>query len=391
VSEYQYYEFQSIDQPLDAKQMAYLRTLSSRVQLTSSSAIYTYSYGDFRTDPLQVLADHFDALLYVTNWGTKQLAFRFPAGALNPTELKAYFAFDELSLESVGEHAILNINFNPEDGGEWGEWIEGEGLLGTLVALRNEIVAGDLRALYLVWLKAALNYELTLVAEEIVDEEVLDDELAGGDPELIEPPLPPGLQQLNAPLMALVEFLELNADLVTAAAEASPPLIAKSEPYEEWVTRLPIHERDAFLVRVVRRDPRVHFDLLTRLREVGAGVNAVISTQLPRRHFVEIKSSARQHRQLRQQREAEAAERKRLAKLDKLAKREPEAWQEVAQNLAKRTASGYDTGVALLVDLHELALHRNQPKLFEEKFGEIVGPYLKSSALQQRMRNKGLP
>jgi hypothetical protein len=383
MSEYQYYEFQTIDQPLNAEQRAYLSTLSSRVQLTSSSAVYTYSYSDLPANPLQVLADHFDAMLYVANWGSKQLVFRFPQNALNPDELKAYLAFDEMSLESSGDYLILNIDFNPEEG--TGEWIEGDGMLSSMIALRNDILDGDLRALYLVWLQAALNYELMLSDEEVEEEDLLDDELEGGDPELIEPPLPPGLQQLTPALTALIEFIELDTDLVAAAAQASPPLVSKSEPFEEWVTKLPIHERNAFLVRFARREPRVHIDLLTRLREVGQSGGALISTSQPRRSFAEIKSAARQQQQIRQQKEHEAAERKRLEKLDKLAKRQKEAWLEVAQNLAKRNASGYDTAVALLVELHDLALHRKQQEAFEGQFGEIVGPYLKSSALQQRM------
>lgn len=377
MSEYQYYEFQTIDQLLTSEQRAYLGTISSRVQLTSSSAIYTYSYRDFSTNPLKVLAENFDAMLYVSNWGSKQLVFRFPQNTLNPTELKAYLAFDEMSLESSGDYLILNIDFNPEEGD--GEWIEGEGILSGLISLRNDILSGDLRALYLVWLAAAINYELNL-----------EDEFTEGDPELIEPPLPPGLQQLTPPLRALIEFIELDPDLVTAAALASPPIVSKSEPYAEWVAKLPIHERNAFLVRVARGEPRVHFDLLARLREVGQGVNAVISSSQPRRSFAEIKNAARQQRKLREQQEREAAERKRLAKLDKLAKRESEAWQEIAQNLAKRSASGYDGAVALLVELHDLALHRNQLSVFEEQFGKIVEPYLKSHALRQRILKAGI-
>jgi hypothetical protein len=388
MSEYQYYEFQSIDRPLDAEQKAYLRTLSSRVQLTSSSAIFTYSYGDFRVDPIDVLSQYFDAFVYITNWGTKQLAFRFPPNALDPNELKAYVSFDEMSLESSDEHTILNIYFSPEEG--TGEWIEDEGLLDSLVPLRDDLLRGDLRALYLVWLQAAINYETTLFNEDEIEEEDFDDLLAGGDPDLIEPPLPPGLQQLTRPLRALIEFLEIDPDLVTAAAQASPPFISKSEPYEEWVTKLPIHERNAFLVRMARRDLRVQIDLLTRLREVGQGIGAVKASSPPLRTFAEIKAAAHEERERRERKEQEAAERKRLAKLDKLAKREDEAWQEVAQELAKRNAGGYTTAVALLVELHELALHRSQQNVFEERFGAVAGAYLRSEALQRRMREHGL-
>ena len=76
MSEYQYYEFQAINRPLTEEQQTYMRSLSSRVELTPTRAVFTYSYGDFRGNPLAVLEAHFDALLYLANWGSKRLAFR---------------------------------------------------------------------------------------------------------------------------------------------------------------------------------------------------------------------------------------------------------------------------------------------------------------------------
>lgn len=51
MSEYQYYEFQALDRPLTASEQAYISSLSSRVQLSATNAIFTYSYGDFRGEP----------------------------------------------------------------------------------------------------------------------------------------------------------------------------------------------------------------------------------------------------------------------------------------------------------------------------------------------------
>lgn len=67
MSEYQYYEFQAIDRPLTPEQQDQIRKLSSRVRPTATQAVFTYSYGDFRGDPLKVLEQHFDAMLYVAN------------------------------------------------------------------------------------------------------------------------------------------------------------------------------------------------------------------------------------------------------------------------------------------------------------------------------------
>lgn len=63
MSEYQYYEFQAIDRPLTPEEQGYVRTLSRRVEPTPVQAIFTYSYGNFRGDPLDLLETHFDAML----------------------------------------------------------------------------------------------------------------------------------------------------------------------------------------------------------------------------------------------------------------------------------------------------------------------------------------
>ena len=63
MSEYQYYEFQTIDRHLTDEEQAALSQLSSRVEISSTRAVFTYSYGDFRVSPEQVLAKYFDAMV----------------------------------------------------------------------------------------------------------------------------------------------------------------------------------------------------------------------------------------------------------------------------------------------------------------------------------------
>lgn len=48
MSEYQYYEFQALDRHLTQAEKTALGKLSSRVKPTSSTAIFTYSYGDIK-------------------------------------------------------------------------------------------------------------------------------------------------------------------------------------------------------------------------------------------------------------------------------------------------------------------------------------------------------
>jgi hypothetical protein len=134
MSEYQYYEFLALDRPLSAEEIAYVRTLSSRVQPTPTHAVFTYSFGDFRGDPLKLLAKHYDAMLYLANWGSKQLVFRFPKTAIDQQALQPYYyGVEEIELTTVGQQVILNIAFQEEGM----DWIEGEDQLAPLAPLRD--------------------------------------------------------------------------------------------------------------------------------------------------------------------------------------------------------------------------------------------------------------
>ncbi len=84
MSEYQYYEWQTIDRPLTDQEQAEVNRLSSHIEVSPTGAWVEYSWGDFKHDPKRVLAQYFDAFLYVTNWGSRELLFRFPKNCSIP-------------------------------------------------------------------------------------------------------------------------------------------------------------------------------------------------------------------------------------------------------------------------------------------------------------------
>ena len=78
MSEYQYYEFLAVDHPLDERQQAEVRALSSRARITATSFTNEYNWGNFRGDPRKMMERYYDAHLYLTNWGTHQVMLRLP-------------------------------------------------------------------------------------------------------------------------------------------------------------------------------------------------------------------------------------------------------------------------------------------------------------------------
>jgi len=81
MSEYQYYELANCGSDTHAEEQDAVNSLSSHIDVSSSRAVVTYNWSDFRHDPKQVLLKYFDAHFYLANWGSLRLMFRFPKRA----------------------------------------------------------------------------------------------------------------------------------------------------------------------------------------------------------------------------------------------------------------------------------------------------------------------
>lgn len=374
MSEYQYYEFVALDQPLDAKAQAEVRALSTRARITATSFVNEYQWGDFRGDPTRLVERHYDAHLYLANWGTRRLLLRLPRSLLHPDAVEPYLVDGQVESWTTDTHLILDLH-NHDETGDWD--YEPQGALSAIVGVRNELAAGDHRALYLAWLAGYGTWER--------DEEAFDRD-ADNDP---EPPVPAGLRTLTAAQRALADFLRLDDDLLTVAAEASPPRNETTDNPEQlaaWVTALPGTDKDHLLLRVIQDQAAiVRMELLRRFRDSTTPP----ATAPPQRTVGELLDETARRRAERQQREkAKRAEEKarrerdralaRARRLDELAQDEQAAWARVDALIATRKPSDYDAAVALLVDLQALADREDRPHDFARRH----------AALRQAHKNK---
>ena len=85
MSEYQCYEFVALERPLTAKQMAELRAISTRAEISPTRFWNEYQWGDLKADPAKLMERYFDAHLYFTNWGKHRLMLRIPTARVDLT------------------------------------------------------------------------------------------------------------------------------------------------------------------------------------------------------------------------------------------------------------------------------------------------------------------
>jgi hypothetical protein len=227
VSEYQYYEFVALDRPLTAEEMAELRSISTRAQITPTRFFNEYQWGDLKADPAELLARYFDVHVYFANWGTRRLMFRLPLHAVDLDDLRACVPGGPVTLTVTGDHVVLDLWSETEEPEE--EWFEDGQLLASLTPLRAELLRGDRRVAYLAWLLAVQAGEL--------------------DPDTPEPPVPHGLDAPSASLAALTGFLRVDRDLLAAAAEAGVEDPGELDRFRSWVERLPAQEQQRWLLR----------------------------------------------------------------------------------------------------------------------------------------------
>ncbi len=368
MSEYQYYEFQALDRPLTEEEQSYIASLSSRVLLTPHRAVFTYSFGDFRGDVKKMMQQYFDAMLYLANWGTKRLAFRLPRSVVDSEMIVPYCVESMISARVTEAYILLDIRFEDE---EWGDWIEGEGWLSSLALLRQDILRGDFRALYLAWLKAIS----------------LEPEFEDDDP--LEPPVPAGLLELSRPLKKFVELFEVDEDFIDAASDLSPRSESASEPdFEKLIALLSETERRDFLIRLVRGEPNLDAQLAARLRKLDHSKST--APLAPRRTVGELIAAASEKEKLRKEKKRQQAERARIKKLTEMGKREPQLWDEIFALIARKQPKAYDDAIRLLVDLRDLAEYRGQPEKFQTRINSIYEQYGNRPSLLDRMRHARL-
>jgi len=266
---------------------------------------------------------------------------------------------------------------NEEEG--YDEWMEERALLSTLGRLRDDILQGDTRALYLAWLKA-MSQE-----SDDYDEDEDDPDNFFNDP---EPSLPEGLKKLTPPLKALADFFEIDPFLISAASERSPDLTPLQQAdFAPLISHLTRQEGDEFLLKIVNTEPGAVTALRKKLLSFEKSLPKVETTP---RTFGELLETAEKLRQAESRRQAEAKRKKHIAEMQQLAKREGHTWQEIENLLEGRhTASNYEYATTLLSKLQQLAEFQGTQANFMTRVRELGERYKKRTALIDRLKKKG--
>lgn len=382
MSEYQYYEFAAIDRPLSRAEMAALRAVSTRAEITSAGFVNHYEWGDLKADPADWMRRYFDAFVHTANWCSCRLALRVPLATFRKTDLKRFATKYALAIEASDEHWIFDWSLNESKDYDRFAEDDGSGWMRRLAPLRDELLRGDLRPLYLGWLAGAGGGELR------------DD--------AVEPEVPSGLSDLSAPQQALVEFLEIDPDMLAAASAGSARVsltdAEEGNHLDAWLGEWSRAEMVAVLKQIAQgqgheaeRGVRSRYAAWLKVHRPSAASTA------HRRSVAELRELAKSASGVRLEREAkerakQAAEhrRQRDAYLRSLMAEVDKHWAAIDAQAKRGSASGYTQAVRALVDLAEGYTLTSSRKEFERALRRLLVRHATREALLRRLTEASL-
>jgi hypothetical protein len=368
MSEYQYYEFQAIDRPLDRAAQQALRAISSRARITATSFTNHYEWGDLKADPRDLVARWFDLHLYLANWGSRRLIMRLPKRLLNREDIDPFLCqIDWVEIITSGDGLVFDISryeLEPDDYSD-----DGAGWLAALAPLRGDVLAGDFRLFYLLWLAA------------VEDGVVADDEIE---------PLQ-GIGPLTGALEAFANFFLIDPDLVQAAAELEADEAAMSKAdLRRALAEMSERDKTELLLRLADGEAHVGAELKKALRKQDQGVSASRRTAGTLRARAQAIAEARAHAlakrlEAERRRLAKEEEKARRVRLDALRRRGVSVWREIEAEIERRNAPGYDRAASLLADLQTLAAEQNDRQDFQSRLASIRARHEKKGKFIERL------
>lgn len=382
MSEYQYYEFIAIDEPLTPKQMAELRACSSRANITPTSFVNDYQWGDLKGDPVDWTRRYFDAHVYVANWCTCILCLRLPKSAFDAGTLRDFTTETTISFKQTKTHWLLEWVLDESENYERFAEEDGRGWIGRLAPLRDELRRGDRRPLYLGWLAG-------VSAGEVSEKSA-------------EPQPPPGLSRLTAAQQSLAEFLEIDENLLAAAGLADPPGAKTGSEgdaeLDAWLATLPEVEKNAMLkLSLTGHAQQAESKLKQQFLTWRCGQPSGVMPATPRRKVAGLHKLAESAGEARKK---QAAIQRKKAEAERQAKRETYlrtlaadfnlCWRTADKRAERGIASAYDEVKRSLVDLsdaHALCATRAD---FDRRLATFMARHGKRGALVRRLVEAGL-
>lgn len=256
--------------------------------------------------------------------------------------------------------------------------------LDSAIDLRERLMNGDLRALYLLWLCAAN-----------------DDD---SHPEkMIEPPVPHGIaesEQCGEDLLSFYGIDPLLLDAVGSGVAAAPSAESEHQPVTQWVESLDLAQAKDLLQRMLVGDTADEkARLLAEIRDTQAPVvwpttnkQRTLAELLQTTSILRDEEDKKQARKAQEKanRKAAEAERKRAERMQEMIEA-PDKWLRKTERLVEaRGTQNYEEAAEILFDLGKAVGGDKGEKITRRHAAKLAKKHPTLNRLKSSLRKRGL-
>ena len=373
MSEYQYVGFRAIEKPVSSADLEFMRSQSSRAEVTPWTFDNEYHFGSFRGNSQEMLRRGYDIHFHFANFGIRKLQIRFPSCLHDDPAMKPYFADGLLEFlkDKQGEGGTLSIEPYHESG-DFDYITDVEEFIDRLAPLRAEILDGDLRPLYLAHLAMCYDHE--------------------NDPDdTTEAPVPVGLENLTRAQQTLAELYGLSDSLIAAAAEGVPKLASKpaEDQFAPWIRSLPQSTKDQWLTSLMSgSQENVKSEIRCAFRKDRQ--QPAWPCVLKGRTITELMNAEEEIHQAAVAKAASDAAKQRAKKLAKIAEDPSALLRETVELAKKRSTDNYIKIAKILSEVREALAGTKQAGLAERHAQLLKAEHPTLRSLHSELRKQGL-
>jgi len=241
--------------------------------------------------------------------------------------------------------------------------------------LRQDIIEGDYRSLFIIWLHIKqLEYE----SEQIEIETEIPRKL-----------IPDNLGKLNAGLESLMRLYEVNIDWIAGASKYSESSNSQEQDYSEEVQKLPIDRKNEYLLKILRGEYNLRVKLKREIDQMQG--NREQKSQMTNNITLkELLGSIENEENKRKVLEQKQVERHRLNKLKETEKNKNIILNEIDYHIKRGTGKSYDEALIRILALRDLSIHQEK----QDQFARWIKAYKENlsnkPAMLKRLTSKGI-
>lgn len=368
MSEYQYYRFVSLDNPLSSAQQNKLREISSRASISANAFQVYYNYSDLNADPDKLMKDYFDIGFYYANWGDVTIWLKLPPSTLPKEFLIIDDGYTAVAW-STKKYQLLRLSLEGDE--DYRDDEDAEAFFIYLHTLRDELINGDYRLLYLCWLNQ-------------LDQESKPSEL---------PRIGFDFNQLTEGQQAFADLFSLSQVSIKALekllSETKSHKLTTSGRFsaKQQLEQLSTEDKDRLLYALFEQGQLSRHQALAMLNQTQVKKEWCywLSADDLTPYCRQIKDEMRQQYLAVEAKRKEEERLRREWHLTAVFEAQDRYWQAVVVGAEKRNASGYSEAERILQDLYEAYQLKGVLADFVPHFQDFISAYSRRSALMKRL------